>query len=161
MPIYEFYCEYCNGVFNFYSKSINTSKRPVCPKCKEVKLQRLLSRFSFLKQGSEESGEDSFPFDASKMEKAVGMLAQEAQNINEDDPRQAANLMRRLSEMTGLHLGKGMQEAMERMEAGEDPEKIEEEMGDILEEDPIISPEKKTASKKLERVYRDDTLYEL
>ncbi|HUU41700.1 MAG TPA: zinc ribbon domain-containing protein [Desulfatiglandales bacterium] len=161
MPIYEFYCENCNAVFNFYSKSINTSKRPACPKCNEVKLQRLLSRFSIRKQGSEESGEDSFPIDESKIEKAVGMLAQEAQNINEDDPRQAANLMRRLSEMTGLHLGKGMQEAMERMEAGEDPEKIEEEMSDILEEDPVVLPEKKTASKKFERLYRDDTLYEL
>jgi hypothetical protein len=30
-----------------------------------------------------------------------------------------------------------MEEALRRMEAGEDPEKIEEEMGDVLEEDPF------------------------
>jgi hypothetical protein len=31
----------------------------------------------------------------------------------------------------------GMAEALKRMEAGEDPEKIEEEMGDVLEQDPF------------------------
>jgi len=30
-----------------------------------------------------------------------------------------------------------MEEALRRMEAGEDPEKIEEEMGDALEQDPL------------------------
>ena len=30
-----------------------------------------------------------------------------------------------------------MAEALKRMEAGEDPEKIEEEMGDVLEQDPF------------------------
>jgi hypothetical protein len=76
------------------------------------------------------------------------MFAQEAQNINEDDPKQAAHLMRRLSEMAGIDMGKGMKEAMDRIEAGEDPEKIEQEMGDILEEDPFTLPEKKGAREK-------------
>jgi hypothetical protein len=31
----------------------------------------------------------------------------------------------------------GMEEALRRMEAGEDPEKIEEEMGDVFEQDPL------------------------
>ena len=95
------------------------------------------------------------------MEKAVGMLAHETQNINEDDPKQSAHLMRRLSEMAGLDMGKGMKEAMDRIEAGEDPEKIEEEMGDILEEDPFTLPEKKAARKKNIAPYKDETLYEL
>ena len=30
-----------------------------------------------------------------------------------------------------------MEEALRRMEAGEDPEKIEEQMGDVFEEDPL------------------------
>ena len=161
MPIYEFYCEKCNTIFNFYSKSINTTKRPICPKCKEIKLQRFLSGFSIGRQGPEGASEDPLLFDETKMEKAVGMLAREAQNINEDDPRQAAKLMRRLSEMTGLNLGDGMKEAMERMEAGDDPEKIEEEMGDILEEDPIIFPGKKAPRGKPEKLHKDDTLYDL
>ena len=107
---------------------------------------------------------DDLPFDEGKMEKAMQMLAGEAENINEDDPRQAANLMRKLTDMTGLELGPGMQEALKRMESGEDPETIEAEMGDLLEqEDPFALPEKKGTSKGLKRPAptRDETLYDL
>ena len=161
MPIYEFYCEKCNTIFNFYSKLINTSKQPLCPQCKEVKLRRFLSSFSVLKQDSEDKSHDALPFDERAMEKAFGVLAQEAEGIDEDDPRQAAHVMRRLSEMTGLPLGKGMKEALERMEAGEDPEKIEEEMENILEGEPFALPEKKIAREKSPPPLRDETLYEL
>lgn len=161
MPIYEFYCERCNTIFNFYSRSIDTTKQPICPKCREVKLRRFLSCFSVLKDSPEGNSEDSLPFDEERMERAVGMLAQEGQNINEDDPRQAAHVMRRLTEMAGLNMGKGIKEALERMEAGEDPEKIEEEMGDILEEEPIVLPEKKLSREKRQTPLKDETLYEL
>jgi hypothetical protein len=45
--------------------------------------------------------------------------------------------MRRLFSATGMPIQGGMAEALKRMEAGEDPEKIEEEMGDVLEQDPF------------------------
>ena len=161
MPIYEFYCERCNTIFNFYSKSIATNKQPICPQCKTMKLKRLLSNFSVLRESSQGDSEESLPFDEQKMEKAVGMLAQEAQNINEDDPKQAAHLMRKLSEMAGIDMGKGIKEAMERLEAGEDPEKIEEEMGDILGEDPFAISEKKAVREKSSAPRKDETLYDL
>jgi putative FmdB family regulatory protein len=162
MPIYEFYCERCNTIFNFYSRTINTSKKPTCPRCKEMPLIRFMSSFSIVRKGTEDEGEDSLPFDEEKMERAVGMLAHEAEHINEDDPRQAAQMMRKLSEMTGLRMGKGMQEALERMEAGEDPEKIEEEIGDILEEEePFLVSEKKAMKQGSQAPRRDTTLYEL
>jgi len=161
MPVYEFYCERCNTIFDFYSKSINTSKQPICPRCREMKLKRLLSGFSILRQGPDGEMKDPLPFDEQRMEKAVGMLAKEAQNINEDDPKQAANVMRRLSEISGLNLGKEMKEAIERMEAGEDPEKIEEEMGDILEEQPLTLPEKRLPREKPKAPRKDETLYDL
>ena len=126
-----------------------------------MKLKRLLSNLSVLRERSQGDSEESLPFDEQKMEKAVGMLAHEAQNINEDDPKQAAHLMRRLSEMAGIDMGKGMKEAMDRIEAGEDPEKIEQEMGDILEENPFALPEKKAAKEKNIGPYKDETLYEL
>jgi len=69
------------------------------------------------------------------------MLAGEADKINENDPRQAANLLRKLSEMTGMQMGPGMNEALKRMESGEDPDQIESEMGDILQsEEPFMMP---------------------
>jgi putative FmdB family regulatory protein len=161
MPIYEFYCEQCNTIFSFYSKTIDTSKQPICPRCEQVTLKRYLSSFSVLRKGLGEHSEDPLPFDEEKMEKAAGMLAQEADTINEDDPRQAAQMMRKLTEMTGLTMGKGMQEAIERMEAGEDPEKVEEEMGDFLDEEPFVVSEKKGVREKARAPYKDTTLYEL
>ncbi len=165
MPIYEFYCSDCHRIFNFYSKTINTEKRPLCPRCGKVELERWMSVFTTVKSRSDSEADDEMPLpglDESKMEKAMEALAGEADHINEDDPRQAANLMRKLTDMTGLKLGPGMEEALRRMEAGEDPEQIEEEMGDILEEeDPFDFQERKTIRVKTRAPIKDEKLYEL
>ena len=107
---------------------------------------------------------DDLPIDESKMEKAMNMLAREADGMNEEDPKQAANLMRKLSDMTGLKLGPGMDEALQRMEKGEDPEQLEAEMGDLLEnEEPFVLPGKKGGQTRVERrePIKDETLYDL
>jgi len=143
MPVYEFYCKDCNTVFNFFSKTVNTSKKPKCPKCKTKTLSRQISRVAFTGRAKEGGDMDDLPFDESQMERAMQMLASEADKINEDDPKQAANLMRKLSDMTGIKLGDGMDEALSRMEKGEDPEQVEAELGDILEEDPFSLSGKK------------------
>ena len=164
MPIYEFYCPDCNTLFNFFSRTINTSKTPTCPKCKTRPLERQMSAFAFTGKAKESEGDDDLPFDGDKMEKAMQMLAGEADRINEDDPRQAANLMRKLTDMTGMELGAGMEEALRRMERGEDPEQVEAEMGDLLEsEDPFVLPEKRGKGAKGARraPLRDETLYDL
>lgn len=164
MPIYEFYCEDCNTIFNFFSKSVNTTKKPKCPKCKVNRLSRQVSAFAVTGRAKEEGNPDNLPFDEGKMEQAMQMLAGEAEKINEDDPRQAANLMRKLTDMTGLELGPGMREALKRMENGEDPDKIEAEMGDLLgDEEPFVLPEKKGSTGKMTRPAptRDETLYDL
>ena len=164
MPIYEFYCDRCNTIFNFFSKTVNTSKRPKCPKCRTKTLDRQMSAFAFTGKAKEDSDADDMPFDETKMEQAMNMLAGEADKINEDDPRQAANLMRKLSDMTGLELGDSMNEALKRMEAGEDPDAIEAEMGDLLEEeDPFLLPDKKRAGPKGKRPapVSDEKLYDL
>ena len=164
MPIYEFYCEKCNTIYNFFSRTVNTNKIPNCPKCKDKKLNRQMSAFAITGKAKDEGDLDDLPFDESKMEQAMTMLAGEAENINEDDPRQAANLMRRLTDMTGMQLGAGMEEALSRLEKGEDPEAIEAEMGDLLEnEDPFVMAGKKGAPGRQSRPApsRDETLYDL
>lgn len=164
MPIYEFYCDDCNTIFNFFSRKINTTKVPKCPKCHQSDLKRQMSAFSFTGKAKESDVEDDLPFDEKKMEKAMQMLAGEADKVNEDDPKQAADLMRKLTEMTGMELGPGMQEALRRMEAGEDPEKVEAEMGSILEEeDPFMLDGQKNKAAKLRKPVPqyDKTLYDL
>ena len=51
-------------------------------------------------------------------------LASDLDSLDENDPRQGAQLMRKLFSATGMPVGGGMEEALRRMEAGEDPEKI-------------------------------------
>ena len=164
MPIYEFYCDRCNTIFNFFSRTVNTRKVPVCPRCQKNKLSRQVSMFAVTGRAKEDGDVDDLPFDEGKMEKAMQMLAGEADKINEDDPRQAAELMRKLTRMTGLDLGDGMEEALSRMEQGEDPEQIEAEMGDLLEgDDPFQLKGKKGPGGHARRraPERDDTLYDL
>ncbi len=165
MPIYEFYCEACHMVFNFYSGSVNTEKRPLCPKCRESTLERRMSVFSTLKRRQDDEGDDmDMPdVDEAKLEQAMSVLAREAEHMDEDDPRQAAQLMRKLTDMTGMELGPGFQEALGRMEAGEDPEQVEAEMGDALEAENPFEVKKKGSSvlRRMLPPRVDEELYEL
>ena len=164
MPIYEFYCNSCNTIFNFFSRSVNTSKTPKCPRCKSRPLSRMVSAFAVTGRAKENGDSEDLPFDEGRMEKAMQALASEAESIDEDNPRQAANLMRKLTDMTGMELGPGMTEALRRMEKGEDPDQIEAEMGDLLEgEDPFLLPGKKGGKQAGKRPapQRDETLYDL
>ena len=80
MPIYEFYCGRCNTVFNFFSRGVNTQKVPGCPKCGR-KLSRQMSLFAKVRRGGEEPAADGMPpIDEAKMEKAMAMLAGEAES---------------------------------------------------------------------------------
>ncbi|HDP25147.1 MAG TPA: zinc ribbon domain-containing protein [Deltaproteobacteria bacterium] len=163
MPIYEFYCHKCNTIYNFFSRSVNTDTIPSCPKCRRIKLKRRVSLFATISGGTGDDAEGGMPpIDESKMEKAMAMLASEAGRINEDDPRQAAQLMRKLSEATGLKMGGGMEEALRRMERGEDPEQIEAEMGDLLEEEePFVLEAKGSSGRRKDKPKVDETLYDL
>lgn len=162
MPIYEFYCDKCNVIFNFFSSRINTTTRPDCPKCGKQDLERQVSQFATLRAG-EKGEEDPFAgLDESKMERAFETLMKEADGINEDDPRQMASLMRKFSDQTGLNLGDAMEEAICRMEAGEDPDQIEKEMGDVLGDDDFsLEALKKKAGGRRAKPVQDEKLYTL
>lgn len=163
MPVYEFYCRKCNTLFNFFSKSVNTEKVPLCPRCKKTRLKRQMSVFSRISGRKETREEDNLPpIDEVKMEKAMSMLAREAEGMDEEDPRQAAKLMRKLSDAAGIGLSPRMEEALNRMEAGEDPEKMEEEMGELLEGDDLFALSRKTLKgRRKTRPKVDETLYDL
>jgi len=164
MPIYEFYCSECNTIFNFFSRKVNTEKRPQCPRCKKDILRRKASVFATTSSKSESDDPmDSLPIDESKMGDAMQKLMGEAEKMNEDDPRQAARLMQKFSDMTGLKLKDNLQEALSRMEAGEDPEQIEAQMGDMMGDDemPFELPGKKGGTTSQTPPEYDDTLYEM
>jgi putative FmdB family regulatory protein len=140
MPIYEFYCHHCHRVMSFLSRAINTEKTPACPHCGRADLARRVSAFAISKGRKEEPKPEAPPgpdVDEARLEKAMESLAGDLDSLDENDPKQGAQLMRRLFSATGMPIQGGMAEALRRMEAGEDPEKIEEEMGGVLEQDPF------------------------
>jgi len=164
MPIYEFYCGDCNTIFNFFSSRVNTDKQPLCPCCKKRRLKRQMSSFATPGRAKEDGAAGDLPdIDETRLLSTLESLGREAEKVKEDDPRQMANLMRKVTEKTGLNLGDGMEEALARMEAGDDPEQIEKEMGDMLETEEPFALERKRRGKASRSGIpsHDDTLYEL
>jgi len=163
VPVYEFYCSDCHRIFRFLSRSVNTEKRPDCPKCGRHEIERQVSVFAISK-GRKEADEDLPPdMDEAKLESAMESLAADAEGLDENDPKQAAHMMNRLFEATGLPMKDEMREAIRRLEAGEDPDKLEQEMGDLFGDmdDPFSKEGVKRLGRRLLPPSHDETLYEL
>jgi len=164
MPIYEFYCRDCHRIYNFFSRTVNTEKSPACPRCGRSDLERLVSSFAVSRNRPEPAaGDGPMPdLDEDKLERAMAELERESAGLDENDPRQMATMMRRMFEATGLNMGGGMEEALKRMESGEDPDQIEADMGDLLEgEDPFSARDAKSLRRRFLPPAHDGTLYEL
>ena len=163
MPIYEFFCDRCNVIFNFHSSRIDTSTIPLCPQCGKEEMERRISTFATIGRAREHDDDPLAGVDESKMEQAMQSLMRDAEGINEQDPRQMAALMRKFADKTGISLGESMQEAMSRMEAGEDPEQVERDMGELLGGDKDVSLDalKKKVAAGRKAPAHDEHLYDL
>lgn len=139
MPIYEFACPDCRKIFSFLSKTINPSRLPVCPKCGNAKMVKQLSTFA-MTRGGKDAGEDvtgeTMPnLDDPRMERAMSELERDMEHMDENNPRHMAHLMKKMKDvMPPGTMPKEIDIAIKRLEAGEDPEKIEEDMGDVFGE---------------------------
>lgn len=141
MPIYEFACPRCRKIFSFLSKRINPDRTPACPKCGNRKLGKQVSAFALLKgvaepKAADNLGPDGEPMpdlDDAKMERAMSELERDMDHLDENNPRHMAHMMRKMKEaMPPGMMPKELDIAIRRLEAGEDPDKIEEDMGDVL-----------------------------
>jgi putative FmdB family regulatory protein len=172
MPIYEFYCPDCHRVYSFLARSVDTRRQPACPRCSRPELARRPSLFAISKgrpepaaadAPGEEGGPDPFAgVDEARLEQAMEQVAAEAETLGEDDARGQARLMRRLFGAAGVPVQGGMEEALRRLEAGDDPEAVENELGDAFEGAFAGAP-KRTLSGLRRRLppQVDPTLYEL
>ena len=75
-------------------------------------------------------------------------------------------MMRRMGEITGQKMPSQMDEVIARLEKGEDPEKLEEEYGDVFEKMDEMAgggegPEGRAKRRKKPRITRDPTLHEM
>lgn len=141
MPIYEFACPKCRVIFNFFSKRIQPDRLPVCPKCGNKKMVKQVSGFAMLKgaaepaAGSAAEGDDSpMPdFDDKRIMRAMSEMEKEMPYLDENNPKHMAHMMRKMKDILPAGtMPKEIDVAIRRLEAGEDPEKIEADMGDVL-----------------------------
>lgn len=143
MPIYEFACPKCRRIYSFLSKRVQPEHSPTCPKCGNKKLSKQMSRFAMTRGltepasgAGEEDGTEPMPdFDDPRVERVMAELERDMAHMDENNPKHMAHMMKKMKEvMPEGTMPKEMDIAIRRLEAGEDPEKIEEDMGDIFGE---------------------------
>ena len=141
MPIYEFACPKCRKIFNFLSKRPRPDRAPACPKCGNRKMTKQISSFAMPRSVKEPSAAaDSAPdqgpmpdMDDPRMMQAMSEMERDMEHLDENNPKHMAHMMKKMKDlMPAGSAPKELDIAIKRLEAGEDPEKIEADMGDVL-----------------------------
>jgi prephenate dehydrogenase len=69
------------------------------------------------------------------MERFMREMERDMGRLDENNPRHMAHMMRKMQEaLPADMMPKEMNEAIRRLESGEDPEKIEEDMGEVFDQ---------------------------
>lgn len=171
MPLYEFYSADTHKIYSFYGRrALAAGEVPRCPDGEGKHMERLISSFAVTGRAKEHKEPADAPDMDPRQEAELMKLAGEMSGMDEEnpDPRQLGRLMRRMMDVTGEKMPEPMLEMLARMEKGEDPEKLEEEYGDLLGDEGsadagMPDDEKSSASAIARRLppRRDQTLYEL
>ena len=133
MPIYEFYCPKNQKIYSFLARSLAyAGVTPRCPDNPKYPMERLVSGFAVTGRAKETPDAAPDGMDDPKMEAAMAQMEREFSTLDSEnpDPKQLAQVMRRMSSLTGEAMPPQAEEMIRRMEAGEDPDKLDEEYGD-------------------------------
>ena len=107
VPIYEYDCQGCRRRVSLLIRTLHGGEAPRCPRCGSSELSRLMSRFATVK--SEDARLDSLS-DPSQFG-----------DLDENDPRSVARMMKRMGDEMGEDLGEDLEGAMdEAMAEGDD-----------------------------------------
>ena len=121
MPTYDFVCLDCNQRFEvFLSYSEYASARVTCTHCGSQNVRRRMTRVRIAK--SEDRRMEDLTDDA-----ALDGL--------ENDPQAMGRMMRKMGNEMGEDLPPEFDDMVDRLEAGQSPEEIEQAMPDLGNED--------------------------
>ncbi len=122
MPIYEYTCHDCQRKVSLLWRSYADaqSREPICPRCGGTQLTRLISRVAVHRSQDSTSADLGESGDLPDLD-----------GLDENDPKSLARFMRKMADETGEDLGPEFAEVVGRLEAGEDPESIEQSMPDL------------------------------
>lgn len=171
MPIYEFYCPDNHKIYSFLARSLGYGdKIPRCPEDAGYRMEKRVSRFAFLRGVKEDNADDPFAgLDETKMEALMADMEKSMAGMDESnpDPRQMGHLMRKMTDVMGDKAPAELREMVRRLEAGEDPEKLESEFGGLGEGEEgdagmdLFSSTVKRIRAGLRAPVRDPKLYEM
>jgi putative FmdB family regulatory protein len=117
MPTYQYRCLNCRKRFEvFMTYQEYETATVTCLHCQSQNVKRLIGRIRIAK--TEESRLESLA-DPSAL---AGL---------EEDPKAMAQMMRKMSGEMGEELGPEFDEVVDRLEAGQSPEQIEQELPDL------------------------------
>ena len=133
MPIYEYYCPDNHTVYQFYAKTLAQGRTvPPCPANAAYRMEKMLSPFA-VTSGDERPepapGQGGEATADPRMEAALGVMEREFAQVDENDPKAMARMMRRMAELSGETIDAGMEEVVRKLEEGTDPETLEEQLG--------------------------------
>jgi hypothetical protein len=103
-------------------------------------MEKQMSRFAMTRgvkepaaAAPETGGEDMPDMDDPRIMRAMSEIERDMEHLDENNPRHLAHLMKKMKDaMPPGTMPKEIDVAIKRLEAGEDPEKIEEDMGDVF-----------------------------
>lgn len=139
MPIYEYYCPDNHTIYQFYAKTLAQGQTtPKCPDNPKFRLKKVVSAFAITSGGAKDESAETKPDAAAgsgdpaedaRMEAAMNAMEGEFANVDENDPKAMARMMRRMSELTGEKIDGEMEEVVRKLEEGADPDSLEEQLG--------------------------------
>ena len=119
MPVYEYRCRQCGRRLSVWWRTFSDAETGTarCPHCGSEDVTRLVSRVRIVRS------EDS------RMED----LTDPAQlgDLDENDPKSMARWMRKMGDEMGEDLGPEFGDVVDRLEAGQSPEDIEDALPDL------------------------------
>src|SRR5581483_7820428 len=124
MPIYEYYCPGNHTIYQFFAKTLAQGRTtPKCPDNPGFPLRKIVSGFAITGGAKEPefahkpgNAPDADPAADARMEAAMGAMEKEFANVDENDPRAMARMMRKMSEVTGEKLDGQMEEVVRKLE---------------------------------------------
>ncbi len=139
MPIYEYYCPDNHTIYQFFAKTLAQGQlTPKCPGQPKYRMKKVVSAFAITSGGPKDEaaekppeapGAGGDPAEDARMEAAMGAMEGEFANVDENDPKAMARMMRRMSELTGEKIDGEMEEVVRKLEEGADPDSLEEQLG--------------------------------
>ncbi len=122
MPFYNYRCRDCGRKVTLFFENYTAydEAEPACSRCGSKNVVEIIGRVAIAK--SEDARLDSLA--------DPGALG----DLDENDPKSMGRWMRKMSQEMGEDMGPEFDEVIGRLEAGEDPESIEQSMPELGDE---------------------------